>query len=165
MPILSHFAQNILLDIILVFHDTTAWRLDNMRIRDLRPSKRLLALTTLCVGLSGFLVNLNPGNQTIFAKEKVHQWQKGMLTDVSSRDASRLIDGTSYEKLLWTYTIDDGTYIWKLQRDTKRHDTPLDVTVNTKVDFAIDGHEAFLKDESGKEHSLSVQTKILKLVQ
>ncbi len=100
--------------------------------------------------------------RTVEAKEKVHDWKSGKLTDIDQRDASRLVEGTSHERIYWTYTVDDGTYIWKLQRDTRRRDKPVNTTINTIVDFAVEGQDAYIKDEQGEAHKLSVQTKTLK---
>ena len=62
------------------------------------------------------------------------------------------------------YTIDDGKFVWELMRTmTSRGDKPLRVTVNTDVQFAIEGYDAYLKDEDGKEHKLSVWKKTLNL--
>ena len=99
---------------------------------------------------------------TVEAKEKDHTWRNGKLTDVSQRDASRLVEGTTHERTYWTYTVDDRTYVWKLDRDTRRRDKPLNVTINADVEFAIEGQDAYLKDEQGEAHKLSVQTKALK---
>lgn len=128
-------------------------------------SRRLLAITLASPLAFASFVTIKAPVSRAYAKEKVHQWQKGMLIDVASRDASRLTEGTSHERSYWTYSIDDGKYVWKLQRDMIRRDKPLVVTVNTQVDFAIEGQKAFLKDESGKDHEMSVQTKILKVAQ
>jgi len=100
----------------------------------------------------------------VMAKGKVRQWQKGILTDITQRDASRMIKGTSQERTIWTYTVDDGHFIWKLDRDTMHRDKPLIVTINAPVEFALEGQKAYMKDDSGEEHSLSVQSKALKSV-
>ncbi len=101
-------------------------------------------------------------SKEVLAKEKVRQWQTGKLMDVTSRDASRLANGTSIVILYWTYTVDDGKYVWKLQRDTNRRDRPLDITINADVQFAIEKQDAYLKDDHGDEHKLSVQSKAMK---
>lgn len=101
-------------------------------------------------------------NPVVIAKEKSHDWKAGTLLDISDRASAKLIDGTSYERHYWTYKVDDGIYIWQLQRDTRRRDKPLEVTINAKVEFAIEGQDAYLKDEHGEVHKLSVQTKALK---
>ena len=36
------------------------------------------------------------------------------------------------------------------------------MTINAKVEFALEGQDAYLKDEHGEVHKLSVQTKVLK---
>jgi hypothetical protein len=124
---------------------------------------RLIGVISLGLTASLLADNISTHTASVLAKEKVHSWQKGALLDVSSRDEPRLIDGTSYERIYWVYTVDDGTYVWKLQRETRRRDKPLDVTINASVQFAIEGQKAFLKDDAGEEHSLSVIAKALKV--
>jgi hypothetical protein len=44
----------------------------------------------------------------------------------------------------------------------KKHDKPLEVTVNAPVKFAIEKGDCYLLDDEGKEHKLMVEKKILK---
>ena len=129
-------------------------------LRKLNPDLKRLALLLMVI----FTIVIAPLN-SLAAKEKMHDWKRGMLISSEDRDASRLYQGTSVVRIYWTYTVDDGTYVWKLERDTRRHDKPLDVTVNTQVEFAIEGQDAYMKDDHGEAHKLSVESKALKKVQ
>jgi hypothetical protein len=61
------------------------------------------------------------------------------------------------------YTIDDGKYLFVVSRRiTKKHDKPLDLTLNAPVKFAIERSDCYLLDEEGKEHKLVVEKKTLK---
>lgn len=61
------------------------------------------------------------------------------------------------------YTIDDGKYLWVVSRRiTKKHEKPLDLTVNAPVRFAIEKSDCYLLDDEGKEHKLVVEKKTLK---
>jgi hypothetical protein len=61
------------------------------------------------------------------------------------------------------YTIDDGKYLWVVSRRmVKKHDKPLELTVNAPVKFAIEKGDCYLLDDEGKEHKLMVEKKILK---
>ena len=97
------------------------------------------------------------------AAKRPRQWQTGKLMNVGSEDKVRLVYGTSHRYEVWTYTIDDGKFVWDVGRELHlRGDSPLDVTVNTPVKFAIEGHDCFLQDEHEKEHKLFVLKKTLK---
>jgi len=112
--------------------------------------------------VAAFVLAFFMGTQGAQAKPKEHQWQKGILTGIDLRDASRLYQGTSIVRTISIYTVDDGHFIWKLDRDTMRRDKPLDVTINGPIEFAIEGQKAYMKDDQGEEHSLSVESKALK---
>ena len=43
-----------------------------------------------------------------------------------------------------------------------KHDKALDITINSHIQFAIEGQTCYLRDEEGKEHTLSVEKKIAK---
>ena len=61
------------------------------------------------------------------------------------------------------YTIDDGKYVWVVSRRMiKKHDKPLNVTINAPVKFAIENADCYLLDDQGKEHKLVVEKKTLK---
>ncbi|MGB8066047.1 MAG: hypothetical protein WCF26_29460 [Candidatus Sulfotelmatobacter sp.] len=61
------------------------------------------------------------------------------------------------------YTIDDGKYLWVVSRRmVKKHDKPLNLTINAPVKFAIEKGDCYLLDDEGKEHKLMVEKKILK---
>jgi hypothetical protein len=61
------------------------------------------------------------------------------------------------------YTINDGKYLWVVSRRmVKKHDKPLNLTINAPVKFAIEKEDCDLLDNEGKEHKLTVEKKILK---
>lgn len=65
---------------------------------------------------------------------------------------------------LTLYTIDDGKYLFVVSRRmTKKHDKPLDLTVNAPIKFAIEKSDCYLLDEEGNEHKLTVEKKTLKI--
>ena len=96
-------------------------------------------------------------------------WKTGTLLDVQTERGSRVVGANgnvaTHRDDRMYYTIDDGKFVWELMRTmTMRGDKPLRVTVNTDVQFAIEGDDAYLKDEDGKEHKLSVSKKTAKPV-
>lgn len=104
-----------------------------------------------------FALSLTP----LHAKDR--EWQTGLLIDVQSQNIGRLYQGTTLRHDTWEYSIDDGKYVWVLQRELHlRGDKPLFVTVNAPVKFVIDKHDAYLLDDDGKEHKLSLLSKMLK---
>jgi hypothetical protein len=44
----------------------------------------------------------------------------------------------------------------------KKHDKPLNVTINAPVKFAIENEDCYLLDDQGTEHKLVVEKKTLK---
>jgi len=61
------------------------------------------------------------------------------------------------------YTIDDGKYVWVVSRRMrKKHDKPLNVTINAPIKFAVENEDCYLLDDQGKEHKLVVEKKTLK---
>jgi hypothetical protein len=124
----------------------------------LRSRLRLNRVSSIVVFLLLLIGSLGAAQ----AKEKARDWQSGVLIDVQTHDASHLVNGTTVSRAVWIYTIDDGSYVWQLQRGTNRHDEPLSVTINAPIKFSIDKQKAYLLDEQGKEHELSVMTKSLK---
>ena len=94
---------------------------------------------------------------------KDRNWRTGKLLDVKNENTQRFVNGTSYGGELWDYTVDDGKYVWVMQRELHlRWDKPLFVTVNAPVKFAIEKHTAYLVDDDGKEHKLSLLSKAIK---
>jgi hypothetical protein len=61
------------------------------------------------------------------------------------------------------YTIDDGKYVWVVSRRMiKKHDKPIEVTINATVKFAVENQDCYLLDDQGKEYKLVVEKKTLK---
>jgi len=97
-------------------------------------------------------------------------WQTGTLRNVTSDTHSRVLGmmnngqgmvGTQV-RIVWHYTIDGGQYVYEADRTTKRHDKPLNVTINGPVKFAVVGMDLYLCDDVGKVHKLAIATKTLK---
>jgi len=87
--------------------------------------------------------------------------------DVQTDRASRIVGSTHSVSTRrddrMYYIIDDGGMVWELYRTmTSPGDKPLRVTVNSPVQFAIEGDDAYLKDEDGKEYRLTVNKKTAK---
>jgi hypothetical protein len=100
----------------------------------------------------------------VFSKDKHRDWQDGILMDSSTEKGTRLLgDANSLVTLrndVIYYQIDTAKTAYFVARTLRsRKDKPLDVTVNGLVRFAIDGSTCYLRDEEGKEHKLSVETK------
>lgn len=97
-------------------------------------------------------------------------WQSGMLRGVTNDTHSRVVgminngQGFVGEKIriVWHYTIEGGQYVYEADRTTRRHDKPLDVTINAPVKYAILGMDLYLQDSSGKVYKLAVVTKTVK---
>jgi hypothetical protein len=97
-------------------------------------------------------------------------WQTGTLHSVTSDTHSRLLgmvnngQGMVGEqiRIVTHYTIESPQYIYQADLTTKRHDKPLNVTINAPVTFAIVGMDIYLRDDIGKVHKLSIATKTLK---
>ncbi len=126
---------------------------------------RLLVLISLLM-----LVALAPA--TVAAAKKIPDsaWQTGTLRNVTNDTNSRLVGmynngyGMVGEKvrIVWHYIIDAGQYVYESERTTRRHDKPLNLTINGPVKFAVDGMDLYLRDEDGKVHKLTIATKTLK---
>lgn len=104
---------------------------------------------------------------------KDRAWTTGTLVDSQTERGTRTVgipstigSGPMIATLpndLTLYTIDDGRYLWVVSRRlTKKHDKPLDLTINAPVKFAIEKADCYLLDDEGKEHKLTVEKKILK---
>lgn len=104
---------------------------------------------------------------------KDHAWTTGTLVDSETERGTRTVgipstigSGPMIATLrndVTLYTIDDGKYLWVVSRRiTKKHDKPLDLTVNAPVKFAIEKSDCYLLDDEGKEHKLVVEKKTLK---
>ena len=100
-------------------------------------------------------------------------WTTGTLVDSQTERGTRTVgipstigSGPIIATLpndLTLYTIDDGAYLWVVSRRlTKKHDKPLDLTINAPVKFSIEKGDCYLLDDEGKEHKLMVEKKILK---
>ena len=112
---------------------------------------RLCALFILCLGLA---------TATMQAKEKEHVWKTGKLLHVNNEKAQQSGNAVSRRGDLWDYTVDDGKTVWVMQCDLhSREDSAIFVTVNGLVKFAIEKHTAYLIDDDGKEHKLSILSK------
>lgn len=103
-----------------------------------------------------------------YAKDKTRDWKTGTLVDVRTDRGSRVVGSggnvATHRDDRMYYSIDDGKFLWEISRSmTSRGDKSLRVTVNTEVQFVIDGDDAYLKDEDGKEHKLSLEKKTAKL--
>lgn len=101
------------------------------------------------------------------AKNKDRAWHEGTLVDVQVEHGSRMTGagGTivTHRDDLALYTIDEGKMIWTCGRTmTSRRDKMLQLTVNAKVKFAIEGDDCYLVDEKGEEHKVGLQRKELK---
>lgn len=100
-------------------------------------------------------------------------WTTGTLVDSQTERGTRTVgipstigSGPMIATLrndVTVYTIDDGKYLWVVSRRmVKKHDKPLELTVNAPVKFAIEKGDCYLLDDEGKEHKLMVEKKILK---
>jgi hypothetical protein len=103
----------------------------------------------------------------VSAKDKERAWQDGILLDSNTQTGSRAV-GTAngintLRNDLTYYQIDAGNMIYVVARSLRsHHDKALYVTINGHVQFAIDGSTCYLRDEQGKEHTLTVEKKIAK---
>jgi PEGA domain len=115
------------------------------------------------------------------AKDKEHEWKDGLLIDATSESRSytystpvtgqvsdsgqvNLYGGTQSGRVeIWTYAIDDGTFVWVATRDLRlRWDKPFKTTVNKPLKFAVEKSDVYVLDEDGKEHKLELKKKIAK---
>jgi hypothetical protein len=94
-----------------------------------------------------------------FAK-KEHQWQTGMLLGIyeSNVDAKSLKTPQNPEPYAPkdlvndTFTIDAGEFTYQSAEMRRTKGQPPPFTVNTSIQFAIEGQHVYLKDDQGKEH-------------
>ena len=122
-------------------------------------------------GLLFLLFFLSLCSAASLAKDRA--WITGTLVDSQTERGTRTIgipstigSGPMIATLpndVTLYTIDDGKYLWVVSRRiTKKHEKPLDLTVNAPVRFAIEKSDCYLLDDEGKEHKLVVEKKTLK---
>jgi len=104
---------------------------------------------------------------------KDRAWTLGTLVDSETERGTRTVgipstigSGPMIATLrndVTLYTIDDGKYLWVVSRRmVKKHDKPLNLTINAPVKFAIEKEDCYLLDDEGKEHKLVVEKKTLK---
>jgi hypothetical protein len=94
-----------------------------------------------------------------FAK-KEHQWQTGMLLGIyeSNVDAKSLKTPQNPEPYAPkdlvndTFTIDAGEFTYQSAEMRRTKGQPPPFTVNTSIQFAIEGQHVYLRDDQGKEH-------------
>jgi hypothetical protein len=108
---------------------------------------------------------------TCFAKKPENlEWKTGTLLDQSSERQCRT-SGTVYQgngsvdeicRTQTLFTVESGDMVYTLQRTTRRRDKPLNVTVNAQVKYALVGDKAYLQDESGESHEVTMVKKELK---
>lgn len=101
------------------------------------------------------------------AKDKERAWQDGILLDSTTQTGSRVVgSGGNVSTLrndLTYYQIDTPSMTYIVARSLRsKHDKALDITINSHIQFAIEGQTCYLRDEEGKEHTLSVEKKIAK---
>jgi hypothetical protein len=106
---------------------------------------------------------------TVHAKKEL-QWQSGTLLDSNTQTGSRLagVNGTIEERRndRTYYQIETAQYSYVVSRTLlRRHDKPLNVTINGPIQFAIDGEDVYVKDDTGTEHKLTLEKKIVKSTQ
>jgi hypothetical protein len=110
-------------------------------------------------------------------------WQSGTVADISDervyagseKTPGDVNGGTSARyRHVWTYTIDVGNAVYVIRGDCgKIFPAPCRLAVNGPVQIAIsnkpapffargDGDPIYLKDDSGKEYTLSVAKKTIK---
>jgi hypothetical protein len=124
----------------------------------MRPSRRVLLFLVVC---------------SIISLARDRAWTTGTLVDSETERGTRTVgipstigSGPMIATLpndVTLYTVDDGRYMWVFSRRmTKKHDKPLDLTVNAPVKFAVEKGDCYLLDDEGKEHKLVVEKKTLK---
>ncbi len=92
--------------------------------------------------------------------KKEHQWQTGMLLGIyeSNVDAKSLKTPQNPEPYAPkdlvndTFTIDAGEFTYQSAEMRRTKGQPPPFTVNTSIQFAIEGQHVYLKDDQGKEH-------------
>ena len=110
---------------------------------------------------------------SVVSLAKDRTWTTGTLVDSETERGTRTVgipstigSGPMIATLrndVTLYTIDDGKYLWVVSRRMlKKHDKPLNLTINAPVKFAIEKEDCYLLDDEGKEHKLVVEKKTLK---
>lgn len=104
---------------------------------------------------------------------KDRAWTTGLLVNSETQRGTRTVgvpstigSGPMIATLrndVTLYTIDDGRYVWVVSRRMiKKHDKPINLTINASVKFAIENQDCYLLDDQGKEYKLVVEKKTLK---
>lgn len=124
---------------------------------DFRRCRFVVFLALTCLALA----------PSLYPKDKSRSWQDGILVDTSTERGTRLAP-TNYGEIslrddVTYYQIDAGNLVYVVARTLRsRRDKALDLTINTHVQFAIEGATCYLRDAEGKEHKLSIEKKIAK---
>jgi len=92
--------------------------------------------------------------------KKERQWQTGMLLGVyqanvdakSLKTAQNPVPYAPKDLVNDTFTIDAGDYTYQSVEMRRTKNEPPPFTVNTSIQFAIEGEHVYLKDDHGKEH-------------
>ena len=106
-----------------------------------------------------------------YANDKDLAWKTGSLTDVHVDKGSRISGSATpangslaqlrYDTVYYQIETSDTIYV-ATQLLRRRKDTPLNVTVNGQVKFALKGTDFYLIDEGGKQNKLALEKKTLK---
>lgn len=97
---------------------------------------------------------------SVSAKTKIRGWQPAIVTNIESRDAE--IDKPNGFIILteeYRYTVETEDTIYTLRNVTRRLGHPLDLTLHGKTQIAIDGSDAHLLDDAGKDVKLTIMLK------
>ena len=97
-------------------------------------------------------------------------WQMGTLRSVTSDTRSRVLGAMNngqgvigeQVRIITHYAIDTAQFIYQADNTTRRHDKPLDVTINGPIKFAVMGTDIYVCEDTGKVHKMVVATKTLK---
>jgi hypothetical protein len=106
------------------------------------------------------------GSAVLDAAERV--WQTGTLQDVKidrpkvnfgvpSRDPSTNLPRAAASREIRTYIIHTDNLRLELRQDATTDTPRLDVRVGEPVTLALDKKTVYVKDDSGKEHKLSLR--------
>ena len=106
------------------------------------------------------------GHYVLMAAERV--WQKGtwrdakverprVLFSTQTRDPNSDLPRTTAAREIRTYVIETETLRLELRQDATVDTPRIDVLIGLPVTFALDKKTAYIKDQDGKEHRLSVR--------
>jgi hypothetical protein len=92
--------------------------------------------------------------------KKEHQWQTGMLLGIYEANVDAKSLKTSQNPVPYapkdlvndTFTFDAGEYTYQSAEMRRAKNQPPPFTVNSSIQFAIEGQHVYLKDDQGKEH-------------